>query len=354
MHPTLRSRNGARALALALLTSLALAGAVACGGSEEAQETVDTTPIVGLMELPISHRNDASAPGDALRIEMSPTELRLESRPVYTLERGRVARTEVGPEGGLTKLATAISAAPARSRAAITAHGLVGYGTLARTIQSLTTAGYREISVAVRPLSPTGAAPTSASWIALSSPRIVPWGPEPVDPAAYGGGNRPWSDFVTHWQEAYDACRAGEYVDCDPVPLAPADGGFLQVVLWARGQGMQVRFNRVGAPAPEPAQPAGPRLIEGVRAPNPGEGEEVPPDPSLTGAFAFRATQATIAESPITNVARPVCGAAVCQTVIEADEETPVMRVLSFLGAAFPNGSTAPQIVLRLPRTQPR
>lgn len=342
--------HSSRALQLALSSILALAIASACGEEGGDAPAIDTTPIVGLMELPISHRNDGSAPSDALRIEISPTELRLDSQPVYSLERGRVPASEISPEG-LTKLTTAIRGAPARSRATITAHSLVGYGTAARAVQSLTQAGYREISFAVRPLSATGAAPTQASWLPVSAPQIAEGGREMLDPATYGGGNRPWSDFVDHWRDAYEACRAGAYVDCDPVPLAPAEGGFLQVVLWARGSGMQIRFNRSGAPPPEPVQPTGPRLIEGVGGPQPGEGEEVPPDPSVTGAFAFRATVATEAESPLSAVARPICGAAVCQTVVEADEETPMMRVLSFIGAVFPNGSTPPQLVFRLPRS---
>ncbi|UJR81566.1 ExbD/TolR family protein [Sandaracinus amylolyticus] len=330
----------------------ALVLSTACGGSEAAEDAVDTTPIVGVMELPISHRGDATAPSDALRVEISPTELRLESRPVYTLERGRVPAAEVTADG-LTQLRTALQAAPARPRVALTAHGMVPYGTLVRTIQTLTAAGYRDILLAVRPVSGTGAAPTAPSWMPISSPQIAPFGPEPVDPATYGGPARGWGDFTSRWEESYDACRAagaGQYTDCDPKASVTPEDGQMQVVLWARGRGMQVRFNRVGAPPPEPSKaPSGPALIEGVRAAPTGEGEEIPPDPSTTGAFAFRAEVATAADSAISGVTRPVCGASPCPTVVEADEETPVMRVVSLLGAAFPNGSSPPHLVLRLP-----
>lgn len=343
--------NCPRVFGVAILCSIVLSAmlVVACGGSEGQTSLVDTRPIVGLMELPISHRNDAPAPSDAMHIEISPAELRLEHQPILTLVRGDVSRSEIAADG-LTKLTTALRAAPARSRAAITAHSLVPYGTATQVVQSLVSAGYREMSFAVRPHSPTGAAPTQANWLAMSNPQIAEAGRGLLEPASYGGGVLQWRHFVEHWAEAYQACRAGSYVDCDPLPPAPADGGFLQVVLWARGSGMQIRFNRVGAPLPEPARPSGPALIEGVRAPTPGEGEEAPPDPSVTGAFAFRAMVATEAESPISNVMRPVCGASPCQVVIEADEGTPMMRVLSFIGASFPNGSMAPQIIFRLPR----
>lgn len=342
--------HASRSLSLILLSSLVLAIAVACGG-EEAAPAIDTTPIVGLMEIPISHRNDGPPPADALRIEANQTELRLDSVPIYTLEGGRIPAAEVTPEGP-TKLRVAIQAAPPRTRASLTLHAMVKYGTLARTVQALVGAGYREISIAVRPLSTTGAPPAAASWIALSSPQVAAGGALPLDPAAYGGATRPWSDFTAHWSESYDACRAGHYIDCDPSPLATPPDGMLQLVLWARGQGMQLRWNRVGAePVVDPAVAAatGPAMIEGVRAEAPNAGEELPPTPIDTGAFAFRADVATTAESAITGVTRPVCGAQACQVVIEADEETPVTRILSFYGAAFPNGSTAPQLILRLP-----
>ena len=310
-------------------------------------------PIVGTMEVPISLRNDGPRPTEALRIEANASEMHLDGRALLTLERGRFARSDLGPDGAPTALRTALQAAPARSRATLTLHGMVGYGTLARTVLALTAAGHREISLAVRPVSTSGAPPTSMGWLPLTSPTVVPWGRDPVDPAAYGGGGRPWSDFVGQWRNVYEACRAAgaeRYIDCDMPGQAPAEGGFLQTILWARGQGMMVRFQRVGAPPPEPTQAARPQLIEGVRAAPTGEGEELPPDPSVTGAFNFRAETATMAESPISATVRPVCGAAPCQVVVESDEETPIMRVLSFVGAAFPNGSPPPVLVLRLPR----
>lgn len=342
-----------RTLVVTILSSLAAAIAIACGGGEAEGPPIDTTPIVGVMEVPISFRNDGTAPTDALRIEANQRELRLESVPIYQLERGRIPAAEFTPDGP-TKLTAAIHAAPARSRAAITFHAMVGYGTLARTIQALTQSGYREISIAVRPLT-TGSPPAAVSWLPISSPLIGAAGEPHLDPATYGGGTRAWTDFQPAWEETYGACRAAGdrvYIDCDPVPLAFAEGGFLQVMLFARGQALQLHFLRVGGePIPDPMEAAqrGPAMIEGVRRDVPGAGEEVPPTPDDDGVFSFRAEAATTAESPISAATRPVCGAQACQTVIEGDEETPVMRIVSFLGAAFPNGSTPPQLIFRLP-----
>jgi hypothetical protein len=340
-----------------LATSLfGLALAVACG-EEAPPPPEEGPPIVGILEVPISFRNDGPNPSDAARIEINQQELHLNGRPVMTLTRGRAAPAERSADGGLTKVLAAVHAAPARSRATITAHSLVGYGTLVRTVQSLTSAGYRDISLAVRPLT-TGTPPSSFSWIAISSPTIAPAGGAMLDPATYPNGtSRQWSEFTSHWQEAYDACRdpgPGRYIDCDIVPLATPEDGFLQVVLWTREQGMQIRFNRVGAPPPpDPMEEAMRRprgLIAGVGAPRSGEGEEVPPTPATEGTFSFRADVATTEESAISNMSRPICGTAPCPVVIEADEETPVMRVLSLFGAMFPNGTPMPTVVMRLPQ----
>lgn len=329
-----------------LTVSSLLALAVACG-EQGPPPAAEQRPIVGVMEVPISLRNDGPPPSDAIQLQASPSELHVNGQRVLTLERGRIPAAEIGPEG-VTKLRAAIAAAPARSRAQLVLHAMVGYGTLARSVQALTEAGYREVSIAVRPLT-SGAPPASMSWLALSAPRIAPAGAAPVDPAQFGGTSRNWSDFTAHWQETYDACRAARYIDCDPVPLATPEDGLLQVTLWARGQGMQIRFQRIGPPVPDPAQPRGPALIEGVRREPAGAGEEVPPTPDTDAVFTFRAEVATSADSGISQSMRPACGAAPCFTVLEADEETPVMRVVSFLGAAFPNGSAMPQLVLRLP-----
>ena len=353
---TLRS-SPFHGLALARRATLALCAllcGVGCGDDEAAtDETVDTTPIVGMMELPISLANDSPAPSGALRIEISPGELRLDSRVVLELERNGRLPDAAFDDAGITALATAVRAAPARTAASITAHSMVHWGTTLRVIQTLSAAGYREPTFAVRTPSATGA--SRAAWMTLSNPIVVPAGSGSVDPAAFPSGNRPWSDFAGQWRPSYDACRAGRYIDCDfPQEAAPlAAGGNLQLRLFTRGQAMQVEYRRAGEAEPEPTGGGGPALIEGVRATPPAGGEEVPPEPVTDATFSLRSDQAVLEDSPITAVVRPVCGASPCQTVLDADSETPTMRVLSLLGAAFPNGATRPVLALRIPTVRP-
>jgi hypothetical protein len=335
-----------------LLGSVLALSVAACG--EEAPPTPpELPPLVGALEVPISFRNDAPAPSGALRIEASMNELRLDGQPVYTeLSRGLIPDTEATAEG-LTQLLTRVRAAPARSAAVLTLLGTVPYETTVRVVQTLATAGYHQIVFAVRP---PGASPTARGYLALANPIVAPTS----GAVTFPGGARRWEEFTAHWAEMYDACRAGQYIDCDGSPNEPAPGGDFQMVLWARGQGMQMRFNQLNAPDAGVAGAAPVALIEGVPA-DPGAGAEPPPPPPDTsGVFSFRADEATHVEtdratgaqtpsSAISTTARPVCAAAPCSVVIEADAETPIMRVLSFVGAAFPNGSAAPIVAFRTP-----
>ena len=336
-----------------LILGASLAVSIAACGEEAPPVVAELPPLVGALEVPISFRNDAPQPSGALRIEGSMNELRLEGQPVYTgLSRGLVPDTEWTPEG-LTQLLTRVRAAPARSAVVITFLGTVPYETAVRVVQTLTTAGYHEIVWQVRP---PGGNPTARGWLAMSNPLVAP----AEGAFTFPGGARPWEQFTAHWAEMYDACRAGQYIDCDGSPNEPAPGGEFQLVLWSRGQGMQMRFNQVNAPEAAPTGPAPVALLEGVPAdPNAG-GEPPPPPPDTSGVFSFRADEATHVEtdratgtqtpsSAISTTARPVCGAAPCSVILEADGETPIMRVLSFVGAAFPNGSIAPVIAFRLP-----
>jgi hypothetical protein len=149
-------------------------------------------------------------------------------------------------------------------------------------------------------------------------------------------------------------------VDCDGPPVAQqgedgevtspvAEGGRFELRMFVRGQGMRFAFHQVGAPEPEgPRAPVA--MIEGVPQAPRAEGEA--PPPLTEGEFSFRQDEATRTEEPGSAISRgihPVCGTAACPVVVEADAGTSTMRVLAFLAAAFPDGTTRPQIAFRLP-----
>lgn len=301
---------------------------------------LDTSVMVGPLELAISARSEGGDPSNALRIDINQSLVRMEGVHVAELEGAGNLPASALSGGAFTALRDRIRAAPARSTLALTVHGAVPYGTTVRVVQAALDAGYRNVSFAVRP--PNAPSPTTTGWLNLTGPRVVGAGDDVTFTPA-----RPWSDFASNWQEVYEQCRAGAYVDCGGRPAVIAEGGELEMTLFTRGNGMVIRFFQVNAPdAGVPS--TGPAMLEGVRAPTSGE-EEIPPEPATEGAFSFRFQEASAAENHISLAMRPVCGASPCPLIVEADEETQTMRVLSLLGAVAPVGAAPPNVVFRLP-----
>ncbi|MEC7520628.1 MAG: hypothetical protein VYE22_12215 [Myxococcota bacterium] len=329
-----------RTLALCLVSLTLVLG---CGGEDSEEEPVDTTPIVGLYELPISRNNQGSEPSNAARIEISPTELRLNHRPVLELTSGRL------PDGAsadhiITALREQLQAQPARGSAALEVHANVPYLTLVDVLNTVHAAGLRQAHLAVRTL---GESP-SKSWMPLTNWRVIP---HDQRPAEFASRALPWSAFTEHWREVYEACRAGQYIDCDGPYANVAEGGDLGMELWTRGQGMKVTFRQANAPEEEEsAGGGGPQLIEGI-APAPAEPTEAEEEgePATEGAFTVRHQEAVEPESALSALVQPVCGNQACQATVVADATGQSMRVISMIGAVFPNGFTAPELLFRLP-----
>jgi hypothetical protein len=329
-----------RALAIALLCSALTAGGLIACGHEAPPPAEDTTPIVGLFEIPISRNNQGHAPSDATRVEISPTELRLNGSKVLDLTAGRPPANEVS-DHVITKLQQQIRGGAARSRASLRVHASVPYLTMVETLKTLESANLHELNIAVRTL---GASPTEG-WMVLHHWRTVPESDEPVE---FSSRPLPWSAFTDHWQAVYDACRAGQYIDCDGPYPTTAEGGTLGMELWTRGQGMKVTFRQEGAPEEPEGADTGPALIEGVAAPAPVAEEESPP--ATEGAFNVRHQEAAAEESALSSLVAPVCANQACQVTVVADGTGQSMRVISMIGAVFPNGTTEGEIAFVIPR----
>lgn len=319
-------------LALALILALS---AFACGDDAEGGEAASTEPTVGLLELPISNRHDA-APTNAVDLEISGSAIRLDGRDVLALESGRVPDAE--RDGvRIPKLAEAIAGAPARRAATLRIYASTPYQTTALVLGTLKAANVGEVAFAVR----RGMA-TELGYLKIDGFDVRPESTEPVTvPATH---QRAWNELPPVWESMNDACRGGEhYVDCAYKPSEIAEGGDLQVTFFARGSAVKLELDRVrGVDAPPPAQP---ELLEGLAA----DPAQVVVEPAKNAAFMWRFQAATMADSPISAVMRPLCGAQPCGGVIAAEGQTQTMTVLSFLGASFPNGTPAPFVVFQVP-----
>jgi len=313
---------------------------VACDDdSDDVQQ--DTGPIVGVLELPISHRHADPAPSDAASIEVSPAELRVDGQTVLSLAGGVVPEAEVS--GGLIPKLGAALATPVRSTARLRVHVNTPYGTTAAVLATAAQGGLRKVGFEVR--GPDGGPNTG--WLVLPAYRVEDMSDEPIEFEA--SAQRQWNEFVTAWEAIKTACRGEHSVDCSPTPFRAAEGGAVQIIFFSRGQALKAEFNRVepdGEAEAETAAPAEPAMLEGIVAVDP-EGEELPPE--TTGAFTWRFAAATMAQSPITTAFHNMCATRECGIEIHGDPETLTMRFVSFIGAAFPDGALPPQVVFRRP-----
>ncbi len=324
-----------------LLGCLALTvfGTSACDDPEPA-ESEASAPAVGPLELPISLRYDTTAPASAVKIEISTGELRLEGQPVLALENGRVPDGERA-DSSLPKLAEALRSGPARRVAQLRIHGNVPYLTTALVLGTLKAANIHQASFEVRQGTGTNIGHLTLDRFDVRQETDDEWA---TFPASH---QRSWEELAPHWEAMTAACRENHSVDCDYKPANIAEGGQMQITLFARGNAVKVELDRFGVEQPQPDTAAGPALIEGI-APEPDATEDESP-PATRAAFTWRFQATTSEPSPVALTLREICGAQACGAVVTAEGQTMTMRILSLIGAAFPNGSPAPQILFQIP-----
>lgn len=326
-----------RTLRVLLACSLGLSVFVACDDEPEVPEE-SPDPVVGIMELPISFRHD-SAPQNPLRIEASPTKLRVDGHTILELEGGRVPDAEVAGTM-INALKTAIEGAPARGAAALRLHANIPYRTTALIFGTLKASNIREAAVEVR-----RGATTDTGYLKLGGFDVREESDEWV--TFDGSFQRRWDELEPQWEDMYTSCREGPYVDCAFKANKVAEGGNMQITLFARGNGVKVELHQFGAEEQPEAQPV--ELLEGITPP-PGSEEDVE-EPVTTAAFTWRFQVTTTEDSALSATTRPLCGSAACGAVVTAEAQTPTMRVMSFIGAAFPNGSPAPNLMFQIPES---
>lgn len=327
-------RNSLLTLAPAILLLLATS---ACDSSKNEESAELATEAVSPMELPVSLRTSARVAG-AVGISISPTAIVVDGKKVADLASGRLPDGE--RTGTIPALAASLGQGNGARTASLRAHVNTPYETTLAVLRTLGKQGISTVAFEVR----KGSSP-EALMLELASFAVLNEA-EASSPAVFpGDAQRPWDAFVSHWSEMNDACRRAHSVDCDGKPEAVAEGGNAQIRLWSRGRGLKIEVERFGGPAVLAKAPAGEpvEMIEGV--PSAPSGSSAPSsEPAVDGAFTWRFEAATDANSPISAAMRPLCGAHHCGVLVVADALTPTMRVVSFLGAAFPDGAPAPHV----------
>jgi biopolymer transport protein ExbD len=330
-----------------------VSGLVVLGcGESEPPPAPPAAAALGPLELPVSLRSADAAPTDFHACEITPGELRFDGATLLTLQGGRVAPADRDATG-LPALQKRLQSRP-RARIAISAHALARYETLVFVLQSASAAGIRQFSLQVR----KSGAGAELGWLSPAAFQIT---------AATSGevvlanvAPRRWDDFTAAWEAMQAACSsASQAGGCGYVSSKVAVGGNLKLILHARGQGLNLEFHRVGLGAEEQAAEEKQRqaqlaahkedFMQGRIGKTDLEQEMLGGPPATEAAFQFRASEALNAPSVLSAVMRPLCAAKPCGAVVSAEPITPLVRVASLIGAAFPDGSLMPSLAFEMP-----
>jgi biopolymer transport protein ExbD len=357
-----------RGLTAVVLTAGIASTFAACGGDKAKEAPPPSGPIVSVLELPVSLRSAAKPAADAANLEISQNEIHLAGQTVLTLNAGSAAAADRQGDQ-LPKLAAALAAGPHKMVALAVASG-VPYDTVAAVLATAKAAGAGQIAFQVR--APGGSV---AGHSLVENYEVGPKTNTDQGATFAGLTPRPWSDFATQWDAVQSGCRSSQTGSCAYKSEKVATGGELKIVLHAAGQGVNVEFFRIG-PAPEDA-PAAPEvaagndkskskgkgksasakkkkgkkveLIDGVQRPKDVVSEEENSPPATEALFQFRAQEAVSLPSAVTDTIKPVCGTTACGVVVQAEKATLFVRVISLIGAAFPDGTPAPHVRFELP-----
>jgi biopolymer transport protein ExbD len=299
------------------------------------------------MEIPVSLRTGGSEPADAHKVEIGQSELRVNGTHSITLDVGKIVPTE--RNGAIVPKLDAAFTSPSRSRVAIEAHATTPYDTIVNVLDSARKAGVRNVAFKVRKLG--GGA--SVGWLELSNYNVIM--PTDEEVKFESVAPREWADFVNAWDEMAGACRSAGTGTCVEKPVKIAEGGHVQIGLFSAGQGVNLSFTRVGAPPPEVVQKQEETKLK--RKLKPEEKSPVlaglPPDlvekfdelPFATeGGFQFRGGEAVKVPSPVSATMEAMCGKVACGVVVTGRSDTIALWVIAMLGAAFPDGTPAPQV----------
>ena len=301
----------------------------------------DQAPIVGVLELPISHRSGGSEPSQAAKIELSPSEVRVDGETVLPLQNGKVA-----PEAVQGDVLPSLSGKlGGKSALSLSVHAAVPYATLAQVINTGLKAGAKQLAFRVRKPSAT----TETGWLVLNQVHFTP----SAESGAFDEAQLlPWESFTASWDESLDACKVTTNGDCGYRPLAKAEGGKLDMMLRVRGSGVALRFRQTGideADKPEPKKVVRAELLDGIQGGPAEPQEEAPPEPSTEHVFTLRSGATTAVPSPISGITQPVCGSRTCPAVLDAEGISMSGLVLSAIGASFPDGTAEPKLAWVLP-----
>ncbi|MGD8860455.1 MAG: hypothetical protein PVI30_10630 [Myxococcales bacterium] len=345
------------------LSLILIASAPAFVGCDEEEElppgasTADEAGRpVGDIELPVSLRTKDAPPSGSIQVEATVDQLRLDGKPVVGLDRGRVPKSDWNETSGvIPKLQSALSGST-RSSVRLRMQANVAYETVALVLNTARKAGVRNVGFQVR----TGGNQMKPGWITVNG--FSTSSKAESLPEIPGAEYRSWNDFTKNWQTIFDGCRTSSNGNCAYVNENFAEGGTLRMELMASGRGLNVNFFRRGlTPEQEAEEERKQAAMLAQKKEDFLQGRITEEEmveaillghPSTYALFQFRYQEALKAPSALGATIEPMCSGQSCGMIITADPITHLSRVVSMIGAAFPDGTQLPKFAFELPWTE--
>jgi biopolymer transport protein ExbD len=306
------------------------------------------------IELPVSLRTSDVLPGDARRLEASDQQLSLEGEVIASLAKGRVAKNEQ-VDGVIPKLEQKLQAR-ASSTIALRFQANVPYETVALVMSTARKVGMSNAVIQVRPVGSS----TNTGWLAIDG-YVMSSKADDLPPITAVQA-KSWNAFTDQWQATFDGCRTSPNANCAYVNDNIADGGTLKVELFASGRGINIDFFRRGLTPEQEAHEDKVRaqilarkkedFLQGRISHDDMVEALLLGDPSTYALFQFRYQEALKKNSALSKTMAPVCHKDRCGVVLTADSITPLVNVVSMIGAAYPDGTQMPAFAIEMPWTE--
>jgi biopolymer transport protein ExbD len=338
-----------------LLSAGALSG---CKPSADETAAASATEEAGRrlvdMELPVSLRTGDSQPVNAYELEATTEGIRLGGSSVLKLEKGNPAPEEV-QNGVLTKLEAAMRGG-GKSTIALRLEAIIPYETFALILNTAKQAGVNNGAIQVREVGNT----PKTGWIAFDN-YVMASRADDVPPIPTVTALS-WDDFTKNWDRITKACRTAPSGNCAYSDKNLARGGTLKVELHTSGRGLNVNFYRRGlTPAQEHDEEVKrtkelakkkESFLQGHISHEDMVEYLLLGDPSTQALFQFRYQEALASPSALTDTIGALCHTQKCPVEISADKISPMVRVVSLMGASFPNGTQQPAYAFEMSWTK--
>ncbi|HKP57022.1 MAG TPA: hypothetical protein VJV78_09890 [Polyangiales bacterium] len=307
------------------------------------------------MELPVSLRTGDPQPSDAHQLEATTEQLRVGGKPVIALNNGKVADADKS-NGVIPKLEAALKS-PSHASIALRLQANLSYETLALILNTAKQAGVMNAAFQVRVISGGN---DKTGW--LNADGYVMSSKADDMPPIPTVAPKTWEYFTGKWADVTQACRTAATGNCAYADANFAKGGSLKIELFSSGRGINIDFYQRGL-TPEQEQAEEKRrakdlakkkedFLQGRISHDDMVSYLLLGDPATQALFQFRYQEALNPPSALSGTMSPLCKGERCGVVVSGDPISPMIRFVSMMGAAFPDGSTAPAYAFEMPWTE--